>query len=159
VGSNFEHYLRKWQPRLENPQDGDVGVSWIAFFLPIFWLGYRKMYAGVFLYAVVSAVSYIALRVMFIEGLGQPDAPLLAVITNAVLLQVVCLLYGNAWYLSHVQRQIERRKNTGYKGNELLIQLARSGGTSVVSIFLGLMISTAVSVVGNATMFALGYSL
>lgn len=159
VGPKFEHYLRKWHPRLEDPQNGDVGISWVAFFIPVLWMGYRKMYAALLIYSLASGAALLGLRAIFINGLGQPDAPLLALFVAWLLVQFICLLYGNAWYLSHVQTQIDRLKNTGYKGNELLIQAARRGGTSVLGIILAMFVSGGITSICSVVAIALGFPI
>jgi hypothetical protein len=149
VGPKFEHYLRKWHPRLEDPQNGDVGISWVGFFITAWWMGYRKMYAQLVLYLAASTAVMLGLQATFIYGLNQPEAPLLAVLIATVLVQVVCMLYANAWYLQHAANQISRLKSHGYKGNELLIQSARRGGTSGLGVVLSVFLSGMATLVGN----------
>lgn len=155
VGPKFEHYLRKWHPRLEDPESGDVGISWVALFITALWMGYRKMYGPLLIYLTGSAAAMLGLRALFIYGLDQPDAPLLAIGICTLLIQVVCMLYGNAWYLQHATKQINRLKNHGYKGNELLIQAARRGGTSGLGVVLSIFLSGMVSLVSNLVAFAM----
>ncbi len=158
VGPKFEHYLRKWHPRLEDPA-GDAGISWVAFFIPVWWLGYRKLYAAVFLYAILTIAVKLGLQAIFIHGLGQPDAPLPALAVAWLLIQVACLLYGNAWYLRHAQHEIASLKHRGAKGGELLQQIARRGGTSVLGIVLAMFISGMMSIVGAVVAISLGFPL
>jgi len=158
VGPKFEHYLRKWHPRLDDPQNGDVGISWVAFFITAWWMGYRKMYAQLVIYLFASTTAMLGLQALFIYGLKQPQAPILAVFVGTVLIQVVCMLYANAWYLQHAKGQIERLKNYGYKGNELLIQAARRGGTSVLGVILSFFVCGMATLVSNLISFAMLYS-
>lgn len=158
VGPKFEHYLRKWHPRLEDPQNGDVGISWIALFFPVWWMGFRKMYLQMAIYLATSTAAMIGLRATFIYGLEQSDAPLLALCIGWTVIQVVCLLYGNAWYLQHAQSTINRLKSHGYKGNELLMQLARRGGTSVLGVIVAFFMTGIASLVGNLVAFAMLFS-
>jgi len=158
VGPKFEHYLRKWHPRLEDPQNGDVGISWVALFITAWWMGYRKMYAQMVIYLVASSTAMLGLHAVFIYGLNQPNAPLLAVCVATVLIQVVCMLYANAWYLQHALGQVNRLKNHGYKGNELLLQLARRGGTSVLGVILSFFACGMATLVSNLVSFAMVFS-
>lgn len=158
VGPKFEHYLRKWHPRLDDPQNGDVGISWVGFFITAWWMGYRKMYAPLVLYLFASSAAMLGLQALFIYGLNQPQAPLLAVCVATALIQVVCMLYANAWYLQHATGQIERLKNSGYKGNELLIQLARRGGTSVLGVILSFFVCGMASLVSNLIAVAMVFA-
>jgi hypothetical protein len=158
VGPKFEHYLRKWHPRLEDPQNGDVGISWVAFFITAWWMGYRKMYAPMLIYLFVSSSVMLGLHAVFILGLNQSNAPLLAVCIATVLIQLVCMLYANAWYLQHALGQVNRLKNSGYKGNELLMQAARRGGTSVLGVIASFFACGMATLVSNVISFALVYS-
>ena len=88
----------------------------------------------------------------------QPHAPLLAVCIGTVLIQVVCMLYANAWYLQHALGQVNRLKNHGYKGNELLLQLARRGGTSVLGVILSFFACGTATLVSNLASIAMVYS-
>ncbi len=158
VGPKFEHYLRKWHPRLEDPQNGDVGISWVGLFITAWWMGYRKMYAQLVIYLVASSTAMLGLHAVFIYGLNQPNAPLLAVCVATALVQVVCMLYANAWYLQHALGQVNRLKSHGYKGNELLLQLARRGGTSVLGVILSFFACGMATLVSNLVSFAMVFS-
>jgi Protein of unknown function (DUF2628). len=46
VQRNADYYLRKWS-KTPDPGKG-IGWNWAAFFLPYFWLGYRKQYVALF---------------------------------------------------------------------------------------------------------------
>ncbi len=134
VGAKADHFLRKWLPRLEDPQQGDVRFSWIAFFFPVLWLGFRKMYLLALIVGVVPAVLSIAQQLLFVNALGLQSAPLGANVILNLLACVVCGLYGNAWYLNHAEAAIAQAHKEGFVGEHLLLTLAHRGGTSVVGL-------------------------
>ncbi len=68
VGSNVEHFLRKWLPRLEDPQHGDVGFSWICLFFPYLWFGYRRMYKVGLLLTGTSCLVLVLQQIVFLNN-------------------------------------------------------------------------------------------
>ncbi len=51
------------------------------------------------------------------------------------MINFVCGLYGNAWYLSHAEGAIARARQEGLVGDQLLMTLMRRGGTSWLGLF------------------------
>ena len=142
VGTRSDYYLRKWAPRLEDPK-GEVGMNWVAFFLPAFWLGYRKMYAATFIYFGAILSLTLLQELVFVGILGLPAvSPGVGLIVNLAT-AVVCGLCGNAWYLSHARRAIAAARAQGLQDEHLMVHLARRGGTSLGAsfgmVFLGSM--------------------
>ncbi len=158
VGAKADHFLRKWLPRLQDPQQGDVGFSWIALFLPVLWLGYRKMYLPALIVGVVPAVLSVAQQLLFVTGLGLESAPLGANVILNLLACVICGLYGNAWYLNHAEAAIARAHNEGFGGEHLLLTLAHRGGTSVFGLIGMWVLSVIVGMLIGVALFALQMS-
>ncbi len=46
VGKNYHYYKNQWDQRL--PDQTFVSWNWPAFFVPIYWLAYRRMYFKLF---------------------------------------------------------------------------------------------------------------
>src|SRR5690625_5626540 len=61
VGKNSDYYKRKWENM--NPKRNGFSFNVAAFFLTLYWLGYRKMYKLVFfialLFLAIDAVLYL----------------------------------------------------------------------------------------------------
>ena len=130
VGARADHYLRKWLPRLEDPDNGDVGMSWVALFFPTFWMGYRKLYRPALIYLALTVAASIGLQVLFVNSLQMVQVPLGATFIVRLMMNLVCALYGNAWYLQHAENVIARARQAGKVGDQMLITLMRRGGTS-----------------------------
>jgi hypothetical protein len=135
VGPKAQHFLRKWLPRLEDPESGDVGFSWICLFFPALWFGYRKLYKPGIVYLVATAALVIAQQLLFVNILKLAAIPTGSNLIVAVMANLVCALYGNAWYLNHAEATIARARREGIAGEQLLHTLSRRGGTSLLGLF------------------------
>ena len=158
VGPKADHFLRKWLPRLQDPQQGDVGFSWIAFFFPVLWLGYRKMYLPALIVGVVPAVLSIAQQLVFVNVLHLQSAPLGANLILNLLACLVCGLYGNAWYLNHAEAAIAQAHKEGFVGEHLLLTVARRGGTSVLGLIGMWVLSIIVGMLTGVAMIVMQIS-
>lgn len=151
VGPNADHYLRKWAPRLLDPE-GDVGVSWIALFFPTCWLAYRKMFMlGMAIWAVDFGITVVS-AITFPLSSGRYVAMAL---TMRLVLVVVCCVSANAWYLKHALRSIESARSEGYEGEHLWHALAHRGGTSI-GLLIGIIFLTGfLSLIGRVVLIGL----
>jgi hypothetical protein len=146
VGPKAQHFLRKWLPRLEDPERGDVGISWICLFFPVLWFGFRKMYKPAVLILAATVVLTVMQQVLFVNLLKLVSVPAGSNIIVGLMINLVCALYGNAWYLNHAEASIARARREGIAGEQLLLTLARRGGTSI----LGLIGMWVLSFIGGA---------
>jgi len=149
VGPRADYYLRKWAPRLRSPR-GQVGMNWFAFLLPAIWLGYRKMYRGVFtLFGVLILVSIIE-QVLFVGVLGRRASPQGANLIVGLVTSIVCGVCANSWYLSQAIRVVTSARAQGLDGEDLLHTLSKRGGTSPLAalaiVFFGLFALVAMAV-------------
>ena len=134
VGPRAEYYFRKWAPRLLNPSD-EVGMNWVAFFFPCFWICYRKMYRVAFIFFGAVLLQAMFKEVLFLCILKLPNAPRGTDLIINVLIGIIIGLYGNAWYLTHAERKIAEAHAQGFRDEQLLRVLADRGGTSLLSSF------------------------
>ena len=153
VGPRADHFLRKWLPRLEDPASGDVGFSWISLFFPVYWLGFRKMYKAMLLLLVVTLILTIAPQFVFVNLLKLERVPLGVAPIIGIMINFVCGLYGNAWYLNHAEATIARSKQEGHIGDQLLITLMQRGGTSALGIAAAFVLSVVFGAVGGVIIF------
>ena len=98
----------------------------IAFFLGIFWLGYRKMYQPI----IIILGIYLAFDFLEVVTNYHPFASMLVKVVPYARLH--CLgMYGNALYYRHARKQIN--KILPYDPDHQL--LSRKGGTSGKGVF------------------------
>ncbi|HEY4309749.1 MAG TPA: DUF2628 domain-containing protein [Pirellulales bacterium] len=126
VGPNFDYFLRKWGPRLQNPAS-EVGMNWMAFFFPTFWFAYRRMYRAAIAVYVIGFVLSIASEIIFLGFLDKQRAPFFI---GRVVIGIVCGLGANAWYLSRAQKAIAHARQEGFTGDQLMLVLSQRGGGS-----------------------------
>ncbi len=157
VGSQADYYLRKWARVLDDPQLGEAGVNWVALFVPLSWLGYRRMYKLAAAVMAAELALYVAVQVLFVDFFGAQSAPLSVTLIITVMVRVVCALYGNAWYLDRAQLALTELRQQRLEGERALNFLARRGGTSGVGMVLTTVLSHLVAFVTGIFLFVFGY--
>ncbi|WP_245762696.1 DUF2628 domain-containing protein [Psychrobacillus psychrotolerans] len=109
--------MRRWSKGLNT-------WNWVAFFFPLFWFGYRKMYKPIF-----SIVGVIIVINLLVTVLGIDEVIFNAVMKFAVSFTVG--ITGNNFYRRHALKRIREMSESNISDVELLkneIQL--QGGTS-----------------------------
>lgn len=118
IGEKKQHYyIRRWSKGLNT-------WNWVAFFFPLFWFGYRKMYKPIF-----SIVGVIIVINLLVTVLGIDEVIFNAVMGFAVSFTVG--ITGNNFYRRHALKRIREMSESNISDVELLkneIQL--QGGTS-----------------------------
>jgi hypothetical protein len=144
VGRNSNSYFRSWQPALSGMGRPNKFKA-AAFWLSVFWVGYRKLYKVAAVLFGILLVE-IALEIVIFEGvlnMQEPPAGLNGIIGLSVA--IICGNWGNSWYLSHTKQIIEEVRMKRLDEKEHLSELARRGGTSIwasVGIFAFYMVAT-----------------
>lgn len=118
VGDEAGYYLGVWS------KGGQVSFNWAAFLFSAPWLFYRKMYG--------IAVLFLAVGIALVAVL-----PELAVTFGLALL---CGLFGNRLYCWQARRAVREACFKEPLEENRLKMLARRGGTSVVAVFLFLLV-------------------
>jgi uncharacterized membrane protein len=135
VGSKyFTYYKNKWAKQ--------SSWNWAAFFAGPFWLVYRKMYLGGWLYLLFVAI------VTGVEVFGPKDSKSIAETIGGLMPFVgpaVIASKANPLYKEHVAKQISETPGTDLR------RLAKTGGTSIAAVFL-LLCGFAALVVGLAVL-------
>lgn len=123
-----DYYLKKWS-------QGDRGWNWAAFFLAIFWLGYRKMYKPVFV--MIGIYLIIDLVVAFI---GFDDTNL----NNWIGIAAGMTLgfWGNYFYRQHAIMKINKIKNQYRDPGMVMDQVRLQGGGSWKGVLTSLGLFT-----------------
>jgi hypothetical protein len=135
VGERYAYYLDKWETA--KVKKTRQSVNWAAFFLGIMWLSYRKMYA-------ISVIfgSIFAFQVVIEDVFDFPE--LVSNVVNMMLL-IGLGLYGNHWYLLHVEERVKRIRAENAQST-VAAELARQGGTSVAAA-IGMVVAIVAALV------------
>ena len=132
VENNYEYYKNKWRDKPE--RQNFASWNWPAFLFPLYWLAYRKMYLEAFLYGVISLLSVI------IPGSG-------------LILRIVVGIYANSYYRKKGLKIIIQ--TSGMTDGEAGMYISKHGGTSVLSIFITILITVflAIAVIAGIVFF------
>lgn len=123
VGNNYEYYKNKWRDKPE--RQSFSSWNWPAFLFPVYWLAYRKMYLEAFLYVVISLFSVI------IPGSG-------------LIIRILVGIFANSYYRKKGMKIIVQ--TSGMTAGEAEQYISRHGGTSVLSIFITILISVSLAI-------------
>lgn len=124
VGYHYHYYKDKWQ--MHDQPEKAISWNWAAFFLGIFWLGYRKMYQPI----IIILGIYLAFDFLEIVTNYHPAASMLVKVVPYAAFALLGM-YGNALYYRHARKQIN--KILPYDPDHQL--LSRKGGTSGKGVF------------------------
>lgn len=133
VGSKyFTYYKHKWAKL--NPQNKSAW-NWAAFFFAPFWLAYRKMHRGAWLFLLGIAVfgSIVLVEHNLYRRLHYGPFAIAG-------LFITCGLQGNYRYKEHVAKRLRNVQSADLK------RLAKDGGTSISGVVL-VMAGTVVEMV------------
>jgi len=150
VGSNYHYYLDKWNSA-PSPQKR-AGWNWAAFFFGPLWLAFRKMYRQLAIYYAVVIGGFLSISLLRLINLARYESTdssavwlLIGLIAVGLSLTTFFMpfIFGidvNKWYYNHSQRNIRRYSATDK--HQLLLALARTGGTSFLAAsFIGILSS------------------
>src|SRR5262245_55809227 len=152
VGPDAGYYLRAWQPALSG-QGGPGRFNVAAFFFSGLWLGYRKMYAVLFLLFGVLLAEKVLEEVLFV-GASKGEAQIGLRLFFVLIVAIVVAVCGNGWYLSHARRVIAEVRSRGLSQDAHLKALAERGGTNLGAslglVFLFMLVGGLVGLVLGA---------
>lgn len=120
IGNNYEYFNRKW--KTAEQKKSKQSWNWAAFFLTLFWMGYRKMYIYCWFYVGIIGVVTLSEYAFGVSG----------TLSNAVDvgLSFALGMQGNYLYKLHVQKKV-RAITAMYTPEQADIELTRQGGTSI----------------------------
>lgn len=138
VGTNYPYYNRKWK----KSQEKKPSWNFAAFFLSIFWMGYRKMYLPIIFMLVLFFI--IDLLFYFLNG-GQITDSMVNTTDSSIAtgISVMMGLYGNYFYYMHAKRKVHAIHSEGLPEKERDTKLRKQGQTSwlgVLFVFIGLLV-------------------
>ncbi|SFE72368.1 DUF2628 domain-containing protein [Peptostreptococcus sp. D1] len=132
VGKNTQYY----EPRFEKYRDTDskVGWNWVAFFFPVMWLCYRKMYAYAIGYFVL--INAISQSYHFIENGVIPNFRL--------VIWLVFPLFANYIYYRFAKKRVEACDGI-INEEERKEKISALGGTNGWAVVIAIVLSCAVA--------------
>ncbi|NNJ31066.1 DUF2628 domain-containing protein [Lacrimispora defluvii] len=117
VGENYVYYEKQWRGRMI--QQNFSSWNWAAFFFPLYWLVYRKMYFEGFVFGVISLFG------MIFPGIG-------------LILHILVGIYANSYYRKMELRVLAQTSQlTEWEATQYI---KKHGGTNVLGIFIALII-------------------
>jgi type IV pilus assembly protein PilA len=125
---NTEYYLRKFA-RFSSG-GGYASWNWPAFFLPLFWMLYRKMWLWAALYFFATPFVFTMLFAILFIALPETTAAVIGWTVELAAVFVVLPMYANALYYHTVQGRIAEAKNRRVERRRQLERLWNEGGTS-----------------------------
>ena len=135
LGEEANYYIPKW----DKIQSGQIiSFNIYAFIFGIFWMLYRKMYrtaliVGGFIILQLAAEELLMTKMYMTEEEFKPISWISTLAINTLL-----ALFSNWLFYKEAKRKIADVKNTTIGDYDL--RLLDVGGTSVLSIFIGLII-------------------
>ncbi|MBE5994599.1 MAG: DUF2628 domain-containing protein [Paenibacillaceae bacterium] len=135
VGDNYVYYEKQWRGRMI--QQNFSSWNWAAFFFPLYWLVYRKMYLEGVIFGLISLLGAI------IPGIG-------------LIMHILVGIYANSYY-----RKMELKvlaQTTQLTEWEAIQYIKKHGGTNVLGIFVTFLIMAflALIVVAGIALFPAG---
>lgn len=139
IGNNAHYYIPIWEKFKK--QDSKIHFHLSAFFLAIYWLGYRKMYKYAIAYLVFA-------QTIPIIGLLLVPNSYMQVQLITVLTYPLFGLFGNWLYYDHAQKKITAIKQTHTTEASQQKAIQEAGQTNIafpfillfVSMFLGIFV-------------------
>ncbi|WP_026907171.1 DUF2628 domain-containing protein [Paucisalibacillus globulus] len=124
---------------------GKINWNWAAFFLTIFWVGYRRMYGFIFGLHIFYILLDLALQLLGVRNTVAIDVGI------GAALSIFLGMNGNNMYQKHAQRKVKKLKRK--YGEKVGAVLKISSGPSWGGFFLSL----AVFIVYGVITFAIFY--
>ena len=134
IGSNSQYYLDKYMVAQGDPSGKAkvAGFNIAAFFLSLFWMGYRKLYwVAIWFGGFLLVEMTIEFAVLYM--LNKEDTPPLWDLGFNLTVAIVLGSFANRWYLAHARREVEAVLASGLRGQVAKEALAKRGGTSFLS--------------------------
>ena len=124
VQDNEEYYIKKIRTMKMNRQTSSW--NWVAFFFPMYWALYRKMYP---LGAALFGVSLITRFIPFVGGL------------ISLGVSIYMGIMGNHLYTQQMEKVFIEASHLGLTGNERMTFLNKRGGTNGTIVLILIFIS------------------
>jgi len=133
VGSKYPYYEKKW----EKSQGSKPSWNFAAFFLSIFWLGYRKMYIPL---AIIIGAFFLMDFLIYIFYDQNTTDSIINSLNQSISIGIATSLgiFGNNFYMQHVNKRVTAIKEKALSPEDKDVQLRKKGGTSWLGVFVAL---------------------
>lgn len=128
IGNNSTYYMQKWDSHSDSTFKG---LNFAAFFVPLEWMAYRKMYAEAIL--CYSAGVIILIGVDFLLGMSGADGRGIGSVFKLLI-----GIFGNTLYRKKALRVLHKTNNMN--DLERIGYLRDKGGVSVAACIICLII-------------------
>lgn len=131
---NTEYYFKKWK----NNKDKDLFASWnwASFFLGLYWLLYRKLYAWFVGIAIIDTICITLISVY---------SPIIAGLIPLII-AILLGIFGNSIYIKHSKKKIKSLKTFFDQYGDTREALEANGGTTLVAPIVLLAMSTIITI-------------
>lgn len=102
--------------------------NWAAFFFPVVWLAYRKMYLLAVIVAITISVINSVVPSLFMAG---------------IIVHVLMGLFGNIKYMEHIQNSIVEAEKFSSESSRRSYLLEK-GGVSMLGLIIALLLTTGI---------------
>lgn len=146
VGKNKNFYIN----RFRDISQGRKTFNFASAFLSTYWLSYRLMIWEALILIVINSFIEILLLLYLLENIGYNRslffAELLCYLFIGAIYTVILGYLGDRLYWSHVKRKLNSCDCKNKEKNpETQLQLARIGGTGIVTIILCILVTPVAS--------------
>jgi Tfp pilus assembly major pilin PilA len=135
---NTDYYLHKFERF--GSGGGYASWNWPAFFVPLLWMLYRKMWGWAALYFFAAPFALTMLFAILFVVLPEAAAAAVGWTVCVGFLFVVLPMYANALYYHTCQGRIAEAKKFRVERRRQLERLWNMGGTSSVGIILAFIV-------------------
>ncbi len=137
--TNLSYYRR----RFDNfAAGGSASWNWPSFFITIFWMLYRKMYAYALLVWLVLPIVLIFVAGIFVGISGDQGVAVgTYYLLNTIIGYIVIPIFANKLYNRHVNKKISRAKALYSDSEDQLREVYRTGGTSGAGLIVGIIMA------------------
>ncbi|WP_368505420.1 DUF2628 domain-containing protein [Alkalihalophilus sp. As8PL] len=146
VGKKYSSYYEKKWAKIDG-KNNQTSWNFAAFFLHLFWLGYRKMYGYVLL---IIGIFLVFDLVTFLVA-DPENVALLMRLNNSIGLGmgVALGLFGNYMYRHHARKQIEKISSVEPNREQQEELLHKKGGRSWLGVFYTFLIVIGYAIVST----------
>ncbi|MCU9614340.1 DUF2628 domain-containing protein [Caldibacillus lycopersici] len=143
IGKNVDYYFQKWN--VSSDVVNKSSWNWAAFFLNLFWAGYRKMYGLIGIFILVWLVLD---GIIYSLGINSPAIDSAIGIATAVIFGFC----GNYYYYLHANRKLMKYKDPNGTYYNQFLQI--KGGTSGLGVVISIVGVVAYSFISISILYS-----
>ena len=154
--NNDEEFKKTWMGTLYDKANKRKFSIPSFFFGGIYYL-YRKLYLFGFIFMLVSCIIPIIGMTIISTNLTKPSGMILPSILTTILPIIVNIIYGFAFYplyKNDINQKLNKYKNEVQSPTQLIDLAKQKGGTSILFVILGILLSSIISTIAITTILA-----